>query len=518
MTTTLADQDASPARARIPGTRTLVLSLIALCLSELLVVMDNTIVNVAIPTFGRELSASTTQLQWIVDAYTLAFASLLLPAGCLGDRLGRKRILLAGLVGFGGFSVVSALVTTLSHITAMRTLLGVAAAMIFPATLSLITTTFHGSRLKGMAVGIWAATSGIGIALGPILGGLLLKHYSWPSIFWINLPIAAVSIAAVALVVPESRSRLSGHFDILGALASVSAVAFLVWAIIEGPHKGWTSAPVLIAFAVSVVAFIGLVWWGLVCKAPLIDMKLFRRREFSAGALAISIAFFGLFGFIFVITVFFQAIRGYSALGAGVATLPFAVVMASLSPFATMLARRIGAGWVVGGGLAVMASGFYIVTTVAADCSYWGAVVPAMSLMAAGLAMVQGPATDALMDTAPLARAGSASATNDTTREVGGTLGVAVLGSVVASVFSSRLTDLLASLHLPAQILEPAKSSAMAAMAVADQVPAQVAGPLRAATSSAFMSALHQASWVAVGVAACGAVVALVTLPRRRAA
>lgn len=509
------ESDITPHRA-IPSTRGLILSLIALCLAELLVVMDNTIVNVAVPTFGRELSASTTQLQWIVDAYTLAFASLLLPAGKLGDRLGRRLTLTAGLLGFAIVSVVTALATTLTELIALRAALGMCAALIFPATLSLITTTFQGSQLKSMAIGLWAATSGVGIALGPIIGGVLLKYYTWPAIFWINVPIAVVAIPAIWFLVSESTSQKGHGFDFGGAIGAVLAVGSLVWAIIEGPHKGWHSMPVLVAFAAAAVGSIALIRWEMGRADPLINITLFQHREFSASAFAICVAFFGLFGFIFAITMFFQGVRGYSALGTGVATLPFAAVMAALSPAATTLAKRIGSATVVAGGLIVMGSGFALVTTAAATCSYWGVIVPAMVLMAAGLALVQGPATSALMAVAPLDQAGAASAVNDTTREVGGTLGVALLGSVLASGFGSNLTSLTADLHLSAPALAAARSSIEGALTVAEELPAALSSPLRQAAQTAFMQALHSASWVAAGVAWLGAVIAFVALPRRR--
>lgn len=497
------------------GRGLLAAALAALCLAELLVVIDNTIVNVAIPTFARDLGASTTGLQWIVDAYTLAFACLLLPAGHLGDRAGRRRVLVIGLTAFGIVSAVTALCTTLDAVIACRALLGVCAAFIYPATLSLIMTTFHGSPRKGLAVGLWAATSGVGIALGPILGGLLLEHFSWESIFWINVPLALIAVPAVLLAVPESRSSEEARFDLLGAILSTGAVGALVWGIIEGPHHGWTSGLVSTAFIIGALCLVALVGWELQWRHPLIDIRLFLRREFSTGAVSIAAAFFGLFGFIFLVTQYFQAVRGYSALMAGVATLPFAVVMAAVSPISSILSRLLGPGWVVGAGLGMMGLGFWRVTALESDSSYWLMIVPAMMVMATGLALVQAPATSAIMGVVRQDQVGAASAMNDTTREIGGTLGVAVLGSIVASQFSDSLTSVVSG-QVPQQALDQASNSITAAMTVADCLPDGAQNFFRQAAINAFMDTVHQASWVVAGVAWVGAVIAVIALPRGR--
>lgn len=499
-----------------PRAGVLAAALAALCLAELLVVMDNTIVNVAIPTFSREMDASTTQLQWIVDAYTLAFACLLLPAGHLGDRVGRRAVLVAGLVGFGAVSAATALSTGLGAVILCRVLLGVSAAFIYPATLSLIMTTFTGSPRKNMAVALWAATSGVGIALGPIIGGILLEHFSWQSIFWINVPLAVAAVGAVLAFVSENRANDGGRFDTIGAALSTAGVGAIVWAIIEGPQRGWTSLEVSGAFVAGLLALALLTGWELHWRYPLIDVRLFLRREFSAGAIAISAAFFGLFGFTFVITQYFQAVRGYSALLAGVATLPFAVVMAGVSPLSSLLARRFGPGWVVGTGLAIMGLGFARVIILTAESSYWGIIVPAMVVMAAGLALVQAPATSAIMGVVHGAQVGAASAMNDTTREIGGTLGVAVLGSVVADRFGSAMETAALPEGMPAGVLTQARDSVSAAMAISKQLPSPLGEALQEVTSEAFMGALHHAVIVVAVVTWVGAVISFIVLPRGR--
>ena len=347
------------------------LALTALCLVVLLVVMDNTIVNVAIPTLSEALKASSTDLQWVVDAYTLSFAALLLPAGKLSDRWGRRRMLLIGLVGFTLFSAGAAFSWTLWQLVALRVALGVSAAMIYPATLSLIIVIFENSKYRSLAVGLWAATSGVGIALGPIIGGILLEHYAWNSIFWVCAVIGVVALVCIAIAVPESRTFHSEKFDFPGTVLSVTGVGLLVWAIIERPTYGWLSWQVIGGICVSllVLAAFAAVEWRT--PAPLIDVSLFRRAIFTSSTCAICIAFFCLFGFIFITTQWFQALRGYSALKTALSTLPFAVVMAAVAPLATQLAKRFGHRMVVTVGLVFLSASMFVVTQVGAHCNYW---------------------------------------------------------------------------------------------------------------------------------------------------
>ena len=491
-------------------------ALASLCLAELLVAMDNSIVNVAIPTFSREMDASNTALQWIVDAYTLTFSCFLLPAGHLGDRVGRRLVLMVGLAGFGVLSVFTALSGGLIELIACRGALGVFAALIYPATLSLITSTFAGTSYKNLAIGMWAATSGIGIAFGPILGGILLEYYSWAAIFWINVPLSAFGLLALWRGVPESRAEHGARFDVLGASLATCGVGMIVWGIIEGPHRGWVSVTVSVPCVVGLCVCLLMVAWELRCRYPLFDVRLFAHRQFAAGALSICIGFFALAGFIFVITQYFQMVRGYSALVAGLATLPFAAVMAGLSPVAPVLARRLGVGVVVGVGLAVMGVAYASDAVLDERSSYWGLVVPEMIVIAAGLALVQAPATSAIMDVAKADEVGAASAMNDTTREVGGTFGVAVIGSVVAGIFAPAVASAVSALELPSEIREQASASVSAAIRVAERLPAPQGRVLHDAALAAFIEALHYSVILIAVTVWVGAVIAVIALPRRR--
>ncbi|MGB6457794.1 MAG: DHA2 family efflux MFS transporter permease subunit, partial [Streptosporangiaceae bacterium] len=441
--------------------------LAVLCLSVLLVVVDNTIVNVALPTISRRLSASTEDLQWVVDAYSLVFAGLLIVGGNLGDRLGRRRALQAGLALFAVTSVTAALSRNIAELIAARAAMGVAAALIYPATLALLTSAFTVARERATAIGIWSGVSGLAVAIGPVTGGLLLRHFAWSSVFLVNVPIVAVALAAGIWLLPESRDSRAGRFDPLGALLSVAGVALLTWTVIEAPRHGWGSAATIGGFIGSATTLAAFVGWQLRRPDPMLDVRLFRNMRFTAASGAIALAFFGLFGFIFLITQYFQLVRGYDPLRAGVATLPFAIVTGAISPVAIMLMKRVGTKAIVAAGLALMSAGFVVAAGTAVDSGYWGRIIVAMTLMAAGLGLTSSPATEAIMGALPPGKAGVGSAVNDTTREVGGTLGVAIVGSVLSSTYGSHLGTALTRLGVPRPAAAQARESVAAGLAVA---------------------------------------------------
>ncbi|PBC49027.1 MFS transporter [Rhodococcus sp. ACS1] len=432
------------ARAVVAGSRTRrFLALAVICLAELLVVLDNTIVNVALPSIGVELRTSVSGLQWVVDAYTLTFAGLLLAFGNLGDRYGRRRVMVIGLIGVAVMSIAGANAESLGQVIAARAAMGVFAAAVFPATLALVINIFTDVRERALAIAAWTAMAGFAIAIGPMAGGWLLEHFSWHSVFWINVPIAVVAAIATLMLVPESRASVIGRMDLLGIAASITGITVLVWAIIEAPHHGWTSAVTVGAVALSIAVLTGFVFWELRTDHPVLDLRLFRNRRFSLPALAIAIGYFSMFGFLFLITQYFQGVREYTPFEFGVASLPFAVSVAVGAPIATLLAQRVGTTPVIVFGLLLTGVGLYLGGQVAVDSSYLTDVLPSMVSMALGLAIVQGPATESIMASLPLDEAGAGSAVNDTTREIGGTLGVAVLGSIVASYYATTMSPLL---------------------------------------------------------------------------
>jgi EmrB/QacA subfamily drug resistance transporter len=490
------------------------LILAVLCLSLLIVVVDNTIVNVALPTLSEELGASIADLQWVVDAYTLVFAALLLAFGHAGDRFGRRLMLQAGLVVFAATSVLAAMATTSGQLIAARGLMGIGAAMVFPATLAILVNVFEDTKERAAAIGIWSAMTGVAVALGPVVGGYLLEHFSWGWIFLVNVPIAAVALVAGFLLVPASRDPHAGRLDRFGLLLSAVGIGLVVWSIIEAPHRGWTSAEVVTAGLVGAAMLGGFILWERRVRDPLLDVGLFRNLRFSGGSISVTAAFFALFGFIFLITQYLQLVQGYSPFEAGLRTLPFAIATGVTSPLAIVLMHRIGTTFVVAGGLAVMALGFVLASTLTVETPYAGMTVISMVTIAIGLGLVSGPATEAILGALPASKAGVGSAVNDTTRELGGVLGVAVVGSVFASVYGAAVASALAPFGLPAEALDTARESIAAGLGVASTLPAEAAS----AVQQAFIDGLSAGSLVAAGVAAVGALLALVLLPARAGA
>jgi EmrB/QacA subfamily drug resistance transporter len=483
--------------------------LVVLCLSVLLVSVDNTIVNVALPTIGRELGASTSDLQWVVDGYTLAFAALLLLGGALGDRFGRRRVLSAGLIGFAATSLLAALADTTGQLVLGRAAMGVSAAAIYPATLALLITTFTERRERATAIGVWSAVTGLSVAIGPVSGGLLLEHFAWGSVFLVNLPLAALALVAGRLLLTESADPRRRRFDLAGAAGSVAGIGLLVWTTIEAPDRGWSSPETLGGYLAAAVALISFVVWELRRDDPLLDVRLFGDPRVSVGSGAIALAFFSLFGFIFLITQYFQTVLAYDTLAAGLATLPFALVIGAVSPLAILAMRAVGTKIVVAAGLLTMAAGFALAAGTELESDYWGRIVVSMVLMAAGLGLVTSPATEAVMGALRSEEAGAGSAVNDTVREVGGTLGVAVVGSVMSTVYGPSVVDALTAAGAPVAAADSAADSVFAGLAVAEQLPTGAVTAVR----QAFLDGVSAGSWVAAAASAAGALVVLAFLP-----
>ena len=502
----------SPARAH----RLRWWTLAVLCLSLLMVVVDNTIVNVALPTLSTELDASTTELQWIVDAYTLVFAALLLAFGHFGDRFGRKLALQVGLVLFAATSLLAALSTTSTQLIGARALMGIGAAFVFPATLAILVNVFTDTKERAAAIGIWSACTGLAVALGPVTGGYLLEHFAWGSIFLVNLPLAAVAIVAGWALVPTSRDAAAGGMDHLGLALSAIGVGLVVWSIIEAPHLGWTDPRVMVGGLIGIGLLVGFVLWERRVAHPLLDVRLFRNARFSAASLSVASAFFALFGFIFLITQYLQLVQGYSPLQAGLRTLPFAIATGITSPLAIVAMHRFGSKVVVATGLAVMSLGFVLASFVEVDTPYTGLTLISMVTMAIGLGLTTGPATESIMGVLPADKAGVGSAVNDTTRELGGTLGVAVVGSVFASFYGVALADALAGSPLPPDALAAAEESMASALVVAGQLPTALGAQVLTAAQNAFISGLSAGSLIAAGVAGAGAIGAALWLPARQ--
>src|SRR6516165_4053495 len=494
--------------------------LVALLLAAFLVNLDTTMVNVALPAMVRELHATTTELQWVVDAYNLVFAALLLTFGSLSDRFGRKGMLLAGLAVTGGASLAGGFTTTPEQLIAARAVMGLGAAMTFPATLALIANVFTERRERARAIGLWGAVAGVAIAMGPIVGGWLLEHYSWAAIFIAMAPVAAVAMISVALAVPSSKDPAAPALDIPGLVLSSAAMALLVFTIIEAPTYGWTAARSVAGFAVSAVLLAGFIVRERRAAHPMLDVRLFRNLRFSAASGAVTVSFFTLFGFIFLMTQYFQFVRGYGPLSTGVRLLPVALAVGAGSVAGTQLAVRAGTKLIVTTGLILMAAFYgWVAATTSATLGY-GVIAVQMVVYGLGMGLTSAPATESIMGAISRAKAGVGSAVNDSTRLIGGTLGVAVLGSVYASVYGSRLTATMPA-AVPGPVAAIAHQSIGAAYVAAGQIAAlghPVLGlALQRASTNAFLRGLTIAVLVAGGVAAVGAVLAVRFLPAQPA-
>lgn len=476
-------------------------TLTVLCLSLVTVILGNTVLNVALPTLVRDLDATSTQLQWMVDSYALVFAGLLLTGGALGDRFGRKGALQIGLVVFGAASLLSTVASTADHLIATRALMGVGAALVMPATLSILTNVFPPEE-RARAIAIWAGLAGSGAAIGPIAGGWLLEHYWWGSVFLLNVPVVVVALVAGRVLVPRSSDPDQSPLDPRGAALSIAGLAALLYAIIEAPNHGWTDVRTLAAFALAVTVLAGFAWWELRAPHPMLDLRLFRDRRFSAASVAISLTFFAMFGMFFLLTQYLQLVVGYSALEAGIRTLPMAVGIMVVAPSSARIVERFGAKRVIVVGLVMVAVGLASLSLLDANSPYLQ-LAASLVVLALGMGLTMPPSTTLIMSSLPLGKAGVGSAVNDTTRELGGALGVAILGSLLASSYDRDLGPALSG--APAPLAEAARSSLGGALAVAEQLGGGAGDALAEAARAAFVDGLGLAVTVGALAALAGA-------------
>jgi EmrB/QacA subfamily drug resistance transporter len=505
----LADTDPKVYRRRWIILGVLITSLMA-------IVLDNTVLNVALKTIAEPvagLGASQSQLEWAINSYTLVFAGLLFTFGVVGDRVGRKRMLMVGLAAFGFFSLVTAYAQTPDQLVWARAAMGLAAAAVMPQTLSIISNVFDPAE-RPRAIGIWAVAVGIGIAIGPIVGGLLLAHFWWGSVFLINVPFTAVSVLAIALLVPESKNPSPGRIDYVGVLASIAGLVLVVYGIIQGGDKGsWVHADVLGPMVIGAAVLAFFAWYEARIRYPSLDVRLFRDPRLSSAIAALSLVFFGMMGALFFLSFYLQSVRGYTPLKAGAFSLAFAVAQVLMAPRSAALVRRFGAK-------AVVSTGLLLVTVALISYQLLGLATPiwvlavAFFIQGAGMGLVMPPSTEAVMSVVPRERAGAGSALTNTARQVSGALGVAVLGSVLAQVYRSQLSPHLA--NLPAAARDAATGSITASQAVAAKL-----GPagqeLARFADSSFVHAMHITTLISAAITLLGALVVMRWMPGRAA-
>ncbi|HLF43579.1 MAG TPA: DHA2 family efflux MFS transporter permease subunit [Acidimicrobiia bacterium] len=484
-------------------------TLFVLSLSLVIIGLDNTILNVALPTLVRELGASASQLQWMVDSYVLVFAGLLLTMGALGDRFGRKLALNVGLVVFGLSSIAAAFADSANTLIAARSVMGIGGALIMPATLSIITNVFKGPE-RGRAIAAWAAVAGLGIILGPVLGGWLLENFWWGSIFLINVLVVTVAIGAGAVLVPESKDPDATPLDPLGAVLSIAGLVSLVYAIIEAPSRGWTDPLVMTMFGLAAVLIAVFLWWETRTEHPMLQLSFFENPRFSAASVAITLVFFAMFGTVFLNTQYLQFVLGFSPLEAGFRVMPVATMIVA-APLSARFAERFGTKRVVTTGLVIVGVAMSTLASITVDTGY-GRVAIALAILGAGMGTAMAPATESIMGSLPLAKAGVGSAMNDTTRQIGGALGVAILGSILASSYSAAMAPVVA--NLPGEAAQIAGNSIGGAVAVASQI-GEAGARLVDSASAAFIGGMEVAVWVAAGVVLLGALITYLFLPAR---
>jgi EmrB/QacA subfamily drug resistance transporter len=490
-------------------------TLIVLSMALLVIGLDNTILNVALPSLQEEFDASTSTLQWMVDSYLLVFAGLLLTMGTLGDRFGRKLALQVGLAIFGGASLCVLLVDTSGQLIAVRSIMGIGGALIMPATLSIISNVFPREE-RAKAIGVWSAMAAIGIGLGPLTGGLLLEYFSWTSVFLVNVPIALTAFLLAFPLVPESRDPKPGAFDFAGAGLSIGALGTLVWGLIEAPERGWTDPLILSSFVAAAAFAAAFIRWELRIAEPMLKLSYFRNPRFSLASMGIAVAFFSLFGAIFATTQFLQDARGYSAIGAGATMVPLTLgLLMGAGSSSLKLVPKFGTTRIVTAGLVGQ-------SLLLASTMLWS---PGMSVwyllfwfwaIAFCMGWVMAPATASVMGAVPKEKSGVASAMNDVTRQVAGALGTAVIGSLITTYYTSRIDEHTAALSDTART--SAEESIGQANAVASTLPADQGAHLSDAAATAFTDALGLAFLVASTAALLGAIAVKRWLPPRPAA
>ncbi|MET7704164.1 MFS transporter [Streptomyces sp. NPDC005485] len=495
-------------------------ALLVLCLSLLIVVMANTSLIVAAPDMTQDLGLSSSDLQWVIDGYTVPYAALMLVLGSIGDKYSRRGALILGLLIFAGGSLMGGLVEGTGLVIAARAIMGVGAAVVMPATLSLLVAMFPRAE-RAKAITAWSATSGLAIAAGPLAAGWLLESHAWGSTFLMNAPIAIVGVVGALLLVPPSKAAKMGAIDYVGGLLSIVTVASLVYAIIEGPHFGWGTGPITAA----VVAAVGLpafVAWELRHPHPMLNVRKFGERPFSGSMLAVLFFFFGTFGSIYYSTQFLQFVLGYNALDTGVRLLPLAGAVFVGAAVTGRVAPKLGVKLVVGTGMVTGTAGVFLLTLIESGSTYTDFLAPLLLLgFAIGLSL--SPATDTIMGSFPESELGVGGGANDTALELGASLGIAILGSLLATSYKDKLTALVGD-HLPAAATDTAKDSVGGGLAVAEQVATtpgggpQQAQTLIDAVHESFAHAIAHTSLIGGIVMAAGTVVVLLVLPGRKTA
>ena len=484
-----------------------------LCAAALIINVDNTILNVALPTLVRDLHATSSELQWIVDSYAMVFAGLLLVGGSLADRFGRKGFFLIGLTVFAAGSIGAALSGSVHLLIAFRAVMGAGAALTIPSSLSIINDVYRDPKERARAIGAWGGTIGLGIAIGPIAGGLLLSRFWWGSIFLVNVPIVTAAFVGAVVLVPDSKNPVADRPDPAGAVLSMVGLGLLLWAIIEAPTQGWSSPSVVVAGSASLVVLGTFVAWESHCRHPMLKLKFFSEQRFSIAAVAETLGVFGLLGALFLQTQFLQFDLGDSPLQAGLRILPMAAMLVMSAILSPTVARYIGIKFTIAAALAAIAGGLWQISAASTVATTYGDVVPGLLLLGLGAGLLLPTATNSVVGSVPRGDSGMGSATNAVALQVGGALGVAVIGSIMSTRYQNHMTATLAGRHPPIAATETVLGSLGGALAVAADIGGATGAFLSHTARSAFMSGMEIAFAVGGIVAVCGVLVVLAWFP-----
>ncbi|MBN2303724.1 MAG: MFS transporter, partial [Anaerolineae bacterium] len=489
--------------------------LLFICVSLLVISLDNTILNVALPSISRDLGASASELQWIVDSYILVFAALLLTMGAVGDRFGRKRALQIGVITFGIFSLMAALSTSTEMLIVARALLGIGGALIMPATLSLVTAMFRDPKERAQAIAIWAAVFGLGIGIGPLIGGYLIEYYDWNTVFLVNLPVAAIALVGGHLYLQESRDKNAPPPDIPGVVLSFGGLLVLVYGIIEAGQDGWGADHVVGSFVAATVLLAVFFWWEWRTPHAMLPLGFFRNMSFTGANVAMTMMMFGMFGATFFMSQYFQSVQGYSPLETGWRLLPMALVIMVAAGMSARVSARIGTKLTVGIGFMIAAAGMLYLSQFSTAGASYGTILVGMAIMASGMGTAMSPATNSIMSAVPVDKAGVGSAMNDTTRQIGGALGVAVLGTLMNDTYLDQIAGLKTQLagDVPPGALAVIESSIQGAHGVAAQIGGPVAQIIIDTANKAFVGGMTDAMFAAAIIMAGASLFTFLVLP-----
>lgn len=492
------------------------IALIFLNISLLVIALDNTVLNLALPSIAEQLGARASDLQWIVDVYVLVFAGLLLTSGSIGDHIGRKKTLQLGLVVFALFSLGAALSTSTGMLLAMRACMGIGGALIMPSTLSTLTATFRDNKERAQAIAIWAATFGLGIGIGPLIGGWLLNHFSWSSVFYINLPVVAIGLTGGYFFIQDSKAEHARRLDIPGALLSIAGLFALVYGIIEAGMAGWTAPQVLWAFGGAVVLLTVFAIVENKSKHPMLRLVFFENPSFTGANIALTLVFFGMFGSFFFLGQYFQSVLGYTPLESGVRLLPNAMVMSITAANSSRVARLIGTKFTVALGTMLTGSGFLYFALIADVNTPYAVIIIGMCITALGMGLTMSPATNSIMGSIPVEEAGVGSAMNDTTRQIGGALGVAVLGTLMNSGYIKQINAVQWPAQAPQQLIDAVRSGIQGAHIAAQNVPnPQISVLIMSKADQAFVYGMTHGLTIAAIIMATASIVTLIILPQK---